>query len=125
MLRLPGLEIAGASSPPFKDLTPADYDFELEKIRECDPHIVWVGLGTPKQDKAAAYMALRYSAIFASVGAAFDFNAGNLRDVPDWIQEAGFAWLFRFIQEPRRLWRRYTYGNVKFLVIVFRQLTGG
>ena len=118
----PGIKITGASSPPFTDLTPADYDVELEKIKECGPHIVWVGLGTPKQDQAAAYMTLRNPAIFACVGAAFDFNAGNLRETPNWIQEAGFAWLYRFVQEPRRLWRRYTYGNVKFIAIVLSQL---
>jgi N-acetylglucosaminyldiphosphoundecaprenol N-acetyl-beta-D-mannosaminyltransferase len=122
MSRFPGIEIVGASPPPFKDLASADYDIELEKIRECAPHIVWIGLGTPKQDQAAAYMALRYPAIFACVGAAFDFNAGNLRAFPDWVQEAGLAWLFRFVQEPRRLWRRYTYGNAKFIAIVLGQL---
>ncbi len=120
--RFPGVQIVGVSSPPFKDLTSTDYDVELEKINECGPHIGWVGLGTPKQDKAAAYMTLRYPAIFACVGAAFDFNAGNLRDTPNWIQAAGFAWLYRFVQEPRRLWRRYTYGNVKFIAIVLSQL---
>jgi len=120
--RFPGIKIVGASSPPFKDLTSADYDIELEMIKECGPHIVWVGLGTPKQDHAAAYMTLRHPAIFACVGAAFDFSAGNLRDIPNWIQEAGFAWLYRFVQEPRRLWRRYTYGNAKFIAIVLKQL---
>lgn len=122
MSRFPEIKIVGASSPPFKDLGSADYDIELEKIKECAPHIVWIGLGTPKQDQAAAYMTLRYPAIFACVGAAFDFNAGNIRAFPDWLQDAGFAWLFRFVQEPRRLWRRYTYGNIKFIAIVLRQL---
>lgn len=120
--RFPGIEIAGVSSPPFKDLTTDDYAHELTKIAACNPHIVWVGLGTPKQDKAAAYLAQQSSAIYACVGAAFDFSAGNLRDVPAWIQDAGFAWLFRLVQEPRRLWRRYTYGNAKFLWIVASQL---
>jgi N-acetylglucosaminyldiphosphoundecaprenol N-acetyl-beta-D-mannosaminyltransferase len=120
--RFPGIKIVGASPPPFKDLGSADYDIELGKIKECAPHIVWIGLGTPKQDQAAAYMTLRHPAIFACVGAAFDFNAGNIRAFPDWLQDAGFAWLFRFIQEPRRLWRRYTYGNIKFMAIVLSQV---
>lgn len=120
--RLQGIEIAGTSSPPFKDLTPDDLAYELSKIEASEPHIVWVGLGTPKQDKVAAYLAPRYPSIFACVGAAFDFSAGNLRDVPYWIQNAGFAWLYRFVQEPRRLWRRYTYGNATFLRIVLSQL---
>jgi N-acetylglucosaminyldiphosphoundecaprenol N-acetyl-beta-D-mannosaminyltransferase len=122
MSRFPGIKIVGVSSPPFRDLTSTDYDIELAKIKKCGPHVVWVGLGTPKQDQAAAYMKHRYPAIFACVGAAFDFNAGNLRGTPNWIQELGFAWLYRFVQEPRRLWRRYTYGNAKFIAIVLTQL---
>lgn len=117
------VNIVGVSSPPFKDLTSDELAYELAKIEASKPDIVWVGLGTPKQDKVAAYLSSKYSAVFACVGAAFDFSAGNLREVPLWVQEAGLAWLFRFIQEPKRLWRRYTYGNVKFMVIVSRQLT--
>lgn len=120
--RFPGIDIVGASSPPFKDLTADDFAYELSKIEASKPHIVWVGLGTPKQDKAAAYLSPKYSGIFACVGAAFDFTAGNLREVPLWIQEAGLAWLFRLVQEPRRLWRRYIYGNAKFVRIVLVQL---
>lgn len=120
--RFPAIEIVGVSSPPFKDFTSDDYAEELSKIETSKPHIVWVGLGTPKQDKAGAYLAAHYPAVFACVGAAFDFGAGNLRDVPMWIQNAGLAWLFRFVQEPRRLWRRYTYGNAKFVFIVLGQL---
>jgi N-acetylglucosaminyldiphosphoundecaprenol N-acetyl-beta-D-mannosaminyltransferase len=121
-LRYPGIQIVGMSSPPFKEHTPSDYDYELEKIEASQPNIVWIGLGTPKQDKAAAYMAPRYPAVFACVGAVFDFNAGNLRDAPAWMQRLGLAWLFRFAQEPRRLWRRYTYGNAKFIQIAVRQI---
>ncbi|WP_040538704.1 WecB/TagA/CpsF family glycosyltransferase [Mycolicibacterium tusciae] len=120
--RFPGVDIVGVSSPPFKDLTSDDFDYELSKIELGRPHIIWVGLGTPKQDKAAAYLASRYPGIFACVGAAFDFTAGNLRDVPLWIQNAGLAWLFRLAQEPRRLWRRYLFGNAKFIRIVLSQL---
>lgn len=116
------INIVGVSSPPFRDFTPADFAHELAKIEASKPHIVWVGLGTPKQDIVAAYLSSKYSAVFACVGAAFDFSAGNLRDVPLWVQEAGLAWLFRFVQEPKRLWRRYTYGNVKFVAIVLKQL---
>lgn len=121
--RFPGIEIAGASSPPFKLLTGEDLSSELSKIEACSPHIVWVGLGTPKQDVVATYLAPRYRGVFACVGAAFDFTAGNLREAPDWMQHCGLAWLYRFAQEPRRLWRRYTYGNAKFIWIVLKQLT--
>ena len=120
--RFPGIDIVGVSSPPFRTLTPDDFAHELSKIEASKPHIVWVGLGTPKQDTAAACLASQYSGIFACVGAAFDFTAGNLREVPLWIQDAGLAWLFRFVQEPRRLWRRYIFGNATFIRIVLIQL---
>jgi N-acetylglucosaminyldiphosphoundecaprenol N-acetyl-beta-D-mannosaminyltransferase len=119
--RYPTIRIVGVSSPPYKEHTAADYDHELDKIRACRPDIVWIGLGTPKQDMAAAYMSPRYPAVFACVGGVFDFAAGNFRDAPDWMQEAGLAWLYRFVQEPRRLWRRYTYGNAKFIGVVLKQ----
>lgn len=123
--RFPSIAIVGMSSPPYKEHTAEDFERELHLIRQCDPDIVWVGLGTPKQDIAAAYMAPRYPAVFACIGAIFDFTAGNLRDAPQWVQEAGLAWLFRFAQEPRRLWRRYTYGNAKFIRIVVKQIRAG
>jgi N-acetylglucosaminyldiphosphoundecaprenol N-acetyl-beta-D-mannosaminyltransferase len=121
--RFPGIDIAGASSPPFKVLTGEDLSYELSKIEACRPHIVWVGLGTPKKDVVAADLAPKYPGVFVCVGAAFDFTVGNLREAPDWMQHRGLAWLYRFAQEPRRLWRRYTYGNAKFVWIVLKQLT--
>lgn len=120
--RFPGVDIVGVSSPPFKELTPDDLAYELVKIEASRPDFVWIGLGTPKQDKVAAFLALRYRAVFACVGAAFDYTAGNLRETPRWMQGAGLGWLYRFVQEPRRLWRRYTYGNAKFIRIVLTQL---
>lgn len=120
--RFPGVDIAGVSSPPFKELTVEDLDFELSKIEACKPHIVWVGLGTPKQDVVAAHLATQFPGVFACVGAAFDFIAGNMSEAPDWMQDSGLAWLYRLVQEPRRLWRRYTYGNAKFVWIVLNQL---
>lgn len=118
----PGIKIVGTSSPPFRDLTSVDLGHELAKIADCAPHIVWVGLGTPKQDKVAAFLAANSSVVFACVGAAFDFTAGNLRVAPSWIQVRGLGWMYRFLQEPRRLWRRYTYGNAKFIRIALVQL---
>lgn len=123
--RFRGIEIVGASSPPFKELTAEDLDYELSKIEPCSPHIVWVGLGTPKQDVVAAQLSAKYPGVFACVGAAFDFIAGNVSEAPDWMQDRGLAWLYRFALEPRRLWRRYTYGNAKFVWIVLNQVARG
>lgn len=119
--RFPGVEIVGTSSPPFRELTHEDLAHELDKIRATNPQIIWVGLGTPKQDLVAAYLSQHCPGIFACVGAAFDYTAGNLKVAPEWIQDAGLGWLYRLGQEPRRLWRRYLVGNAKFVRIVAMQ----
>jgi N-acetylglucosaminyldiphosphoundecaprenol N-acetyl-beta-D-mannosaminyltransferase len=66
----------------------------------------------------------RVRAVMLGVGAAFDFHAGRVRQAPVWMQRAGLEWLFRLVQEPRRLWRRYLKHNPRFLLLAFLQLTG-
>lgn len=56
------------------------------------------------------------------VGAAFDFLAGTSKEAPVWVQNSNFEWLFRFASEPRRLWRRYLIGNVRFVVVAVKNL---
>jgi N-acetylglucosaminyldiphosphoundecaprenol N-acetyl-beta-D-mannosaminyltransferase len=89
-------------------------------IRSASPDIVWVGLGTPKQDFEVSRLASEgFMAI--AVGAAFDFSAGTKKTAPSWMTTAGLEWLYRFGSEPRRLWRRYLVGNVIFLKSAMRR----
>jgi N-acetylglucosaminyldiphosphoundecaprenol N-acetyl-beta-D-mannosaminyltransferase len=112
----PGLIIAGAESPPFRPLT-ADEDDELvRRINASGAKIVLVGLGFPKQDRFAAEHRHRLDVVQLCVGAVFDFYAGNKRTAPRWMQRWGLEWLFRLIEEPRRLWRRYLTTNTAFLL---------
>ncbi len=120
--RIGQVEIAGVSSPPFRELSDQDWRLEIDKITASGAHIVWVGLGTPKQDLAALRLSRQVSLPFVCVGAAFDFSAGNLKAAPKVLQATGLEWLYRFVQEPRRLWRRYLVGNVQFVGVVARQL---
>lgn len=111
----PSLRIVGAFSPPF---APVDESFMRvceSAIRQARPDIVWVGLGTPKQDFVGTQLAARVGIPTVNVGAAFDFAAGTVREAPVWIQRSGFEWLYRLAAEPRRLWRRYFFGNARFL----------
>lgn len=111
----PTSAIAGVYAPPFAPLDDEFIEGICREIEEQNPHIVWLGLGTPKQDLAAEKLALRFPNLtFASVGAAFDFKAGTASEAPLWIQKSGFEWFYRFIKEPRRLWRRYTVGSFYF-----------
>lgn len=123
--RFPGLEIVGTYSPPFRQLTDEEVSYQDTLIRQSGANIVWVGLGTPKQDIEAARLAQRTARPAVAVGAAFDFAAGTLRVAPFWMQRAGLEWLFRLASEPGRLWRRYLFGNVRFVWVVLRRFSIG
>ena len=85
-------------------------------IRDSGANVVWVGLGSPKQERWVARMKSRLTpAVYISVGAAFAFHAGMLKQAPAWMQKRGLEWLFRLVSEPRRLWKRYLVGNTLFL----------
>lgn len=113
--RFPAVEIVGTFSPPFRNLTVDDLVGIENKLRESRCQIVWVGLGTPKQDFVASDLARRTGLVTVAIGAAFDFVAGTKPEAPAWMSKIGLEWLFRLITEPRRLWKRYLFGNVRFL----------
>lgn len=120
--RYPGVQIVGAESPPFRLLTKEEREEQDARIRQASPHIVWVGLGTPKQDLEASRLAREGDFLAIAVGAAFDFSAGTKREAPAWMSPLGLEWVFRFATEPRRLWRRYVFGNIRFLRAVARSV---
>jgi N-acetylglucosaminyldiphosphoundecaprenol N-acetyl-beta-D-mannosaminyltransferase len=113
--RFNGIEIVGAESPPFRDLTADEETAVVDRIAASGADIVWVGLGTPKQDLFVDHFASRIARPLVAVGAAFDFIAGTKPMAPAWMQRRGLEWLYRLGSEPRRLWRRYLVGNLVFL----------
>jgi N-acetylglucosaminyldiphosphoundecaprenol N-acetyl-beta-D-mannosaminyltransferase len=114
--RHPGLKIVGGYSPPFRDLSAEEEDFVVDEINRSKADVVWVGIGVPKQEKWMAAMRARLDApVLVGVGAAFDFHAGLVPQAPGWMQAAGLEWLYRLLQEPRRLWRRYLRYNPRFV----------
>ncbi len=115
----PGLKIAGYESPPFRALTPEEDDQMVERLNASGAGIVFIGLGCPKQDLFAYEHRDRIQAVQVCVGAAFDFHAGAVPQAPGWMQRHGLEWLYRLIQEPRRLWRRYLVTNTIFLAKLF------
>lgn len=118
--RYPGVNIVGKYSPPFRALSAKDLEYQDELIAASSPHIVWVGLGTPKQDLEVRRLARERGYMAVAVGAAFDFSAGTKKEAPHWMGRMGFEWLYRLLSEPRRLWRRYLIGNLVFLRAVSR-----
>ena len=94
-------------SPPFKNFEELNLDEILIKLKCSSPDVIWVGMGTPKQDFIVSYLSKTLSVPVIAVGAAFDFLAESIKESPTLIHRTGFEWLFRFILEPKRLWKRY------------------
>ncbi|WEO77979.1 WecB/TagA/CpsF family glycosyltransferase [Cryobacterium sp. SO2] len=113
--RFPGVQIVGVESPPFRPLSPEELAAQDSRIRDTAADIVWVGLGTPKQDVEAQRLAGSLPIVAVAIGAAFDFAAGTIRPAPAWVTAIGFEWAYRFAREPRRLWKRYVFGNARFV----------
>ena len=121
--RFPALLIAGALPSRFRRLSREEKSSVADEIKRSGAKLVFVGLGCPRQETwAFEYCALLNIPIIA-VGAAFDFHAGNLRQAPSQWQRLGLEWLFRLIQEPQRLWRRYLLLNSLYLYNLFLQCT--
>ena len=119
--QFPGLAVAGAYCPPFKELA-EEVDAEIvQHINRCQPDIVWVGLGSPKQEKwMAQHIGKINAAALIGVGAAFDFHSGRVKWAPKWIRTMGIEWAYRFSKEPKRMWRRNVYSFI-FLAGVLGQ----
>jgi len=117
----PDLQVGYTYSPPFRPQTPDEDAVVRERIAQSGVRLLFVGLGTPKQE---LWMAANgdVRTVMVGVGAAFDFIAGHKRQAPNLLQDLGLEWLFRLFNEPRRLWRRYLYRNPRFVVLFAAQL---
>lgn len=123
--RFPSINIVGTLSPPFRSLTPDEDEKVIELINSTCPHIIWIGLSTPKQEYWMADHVDKLNArVMIGVGAAFDFHAGVKRQAPRWMQNIGMEWLFRLCTEPRRLWKRYLINNPLFILLIIAQALG-
>jgi N-acetylglucosaminyldiphosphoundecaprenol N-acetyl-beta-D-mannosaminyltransferase len=120
----PELVVAGSEAPPFRPATEAELDELARRIHDLDVDVVWIGLGTPKQDHFVNDFAKRSGRACVAVGAAYDFLSGAKKQAPRWMQLRGLEWLFRLVTEPRRLWRRYLVGNTLFVYGVVRDRLG-
>jgi N-acetylglucosaminyldiphosphoundecaprenol N-acetyl-beta-D-mannosaminyltransferase len=117
----PQLRIAGAYSPPYRQLSQEEDDAVVREISASGAGTVWVSLGCPKQEQWMAAHRGRIPAVMVGVGAAFDYHAGTIRRAPLWMQRHGLEWLHRLASEPRRLWRRYLGSNSVFVVAALTQ----
>ena len=118
--KFPGINIVGSYAPPFRSKAEESTEV-LAQMQAAQPDILWIGLGSPKQD----FWMRRYRPelsvpVMIGVGAAFDFLSGAKKQAPRWMQRSGLEWLFRLGCEPKRLWRRYLIGNTQFVYYVIK-----
>lgn len=113
--KYPDIQIVGTHSPPFRPLTEEEDRAVTEQINDSNADFVWIGLGAPKQEKWMAEHQGRINGLMIGVGAGFDYFAGNIKRAPQWMQKRNLEWLYRLIQDPKRLFSRYLYTNTKFI----------
>ncbi len=122
---VPGTNVVGQLTPPFAEGGDWDLGPLQEALATTKPHVLWVGLGAPKQE---IWMHLKAShldvPVAVGVGAAFDFLAKTKRPAPRYLSRMGLEWIYRLLSEPQRLWRRYLVGNSIFVYLLVRSLFG-
>lgn len=114
------LPIVGMYAPPFRELTEEEDRQAVEQINRAQPDFVWVGLGAPKQERWMYAHRNQVQGLMVGVGAGFDYFAGNIKRAPLWMQKCSLEWLYRLLQDPRRLFKRYLVTNTKFLYLMVK-----
>jgi exopolysaccharide biosynthesis WecB/TagA/CpsF family protein len=118
----PQIQIVGYHVDRFRNATKEEDEVDIKKINQSGAHLILVGRGCPRQEIWVAEHIGKIHGVMLAVGAAFDFHANILRQAPAWMQNNGLEWLFRLIQEPRRLWRRYLFTNSKFIYLILLKI---
>lgn len=116
------LNVCGVYSPPFRPLTEVEEIEIIKKINDVGAALVFVVLGCPKQEKWMANMKGRIKGTMIGVGGALPVMVGIRKRAPVYIQNMGFEWLYRLLQEPKRLFKRYLFTNALFLILFQREL---
>jgi len=123
--KYPGHKIVGTYSPPFRPLTQEEDKKIMEMINKAQPDVLWVGLGLPKQERwIFGHRDKLNVPVAIGVGACFGFFSGRVARASLWMGIMGLEWLWRFIQEPRKLWRRVFWDVPRFSFHVLMELIG-
>jgi N-acetylglucosaminyldiphosphoundecaprenol N-acetyl-beta-D-mannosaminyltransferase len=124
--KFPDARIVGYKSPPLLSLenigNHPDLLNDMKEIRECKPDIIWLGISSPKQDYLAHYYHTCLDhGIMIAVGGVFDYIAGRSKKSPEWVKKIGMRWFYRLIQEPGRLWPKYSFIFKTLLTAFFKR----
>jgi exopolysaccharide biosynthesis WecB/TagA/CpsF family protein len=114
----PNIEIVGLHVDRFREASPEEDIIDINKINDSGAQLILVGRGCPRQEVWVANHKGKINGVMMAVGAAFDFHAKTLKQAPKWMQDNGLEWLFRLIQEPGRLWKRYLFTNSQFIYLI-------
>jgi len=124
-LRASGVTVVGAETAPFRDLSDGEISELATRVRGASAQVVWIGMGTPRQDHVVPRLGSHVECPIVPVGAAFDFVSGRVEEAPAVLHGSGFEWMYRLYREPRRLWRRYLRTNPKFAMMALQHIVGG
>ena len=119
----PNLEVV-TYSPPYKpEFSDDDNQAMIQAVNDVDPDLLWIGMTAPKQEKWTYkhWNELNIHCHCGTIGAVFDFYAGTIKRAPIWWQNHSLEWLYRLLQEPKRMWKRYLLGNPLFIYNVFKE----
>ncbi|MBO4742756.1 MAG: WecB/TagA/CpsF family glycosyltransferase [Bacteroidales bacterium] len=119
----PGILVESYSPPYKQEFSEEDNAAIVNAINAANPDLLWIGMTAPKQEKwaHAHWPELNINCHCGTIGAVFDFYAGTVKRAPEWMQKAGLEWLHRLLSNPKRMWRRYVVGNVKFIRNVIKE----
>lgn len=116
--RYPQTVVAGMEAPPFRKLEEEEERAAVDRMNEARADYIWIGLGAPKQEYFMQRNAKFAEGVMLGVGAAFDFHAGTVERAPEWMRSLGLEWLYRLLQDPGRLWKRYLVTNTEFAALM-------
>ena len=114
-----GIDIVGLRDGYFTD---GEFNEVAKQVSATSPDLVFVGITSPKKERLIErFRELGMAGVFVGVGGTFDVLSGDIPRAPLWMQNARLEWLFRLVQEPRRLFKRYVVGNTRFMILLYRE----
>lgn len=111
----PWVEVVGYEPSVFRPLSEEEENALIARINQTNPDIVWVALGAPRQEEFCYKMQGKINGLMIGVGGAFNVVSGVIDEAPQWMQDISLEWFYRFMKEPKRLFRRYLVANSKFI----------
>jgi len=115
----PNINIVGCEPSKFREITEEEFNDLVNLINKSKADFLWIGTGAPRQEKLMNKLKNKVNCLMIGIGGAFNIISGKVNDAPMWMQNIGMEWFYRFLKEPKRLFKRYFITNTKFIVYSF------